>query len=153
MNYPRRKPKLRMNVQPPGQVECEGHLSFVRRKYLCCLAGKAPTPCGGKVVAHHVQSYRAIEGGIGMKVGDHRAVPVCDAHHIPYVHQKGQPFVEKETGVDLEKFAANCWRDDDYHRLKFEREWREMWGDTPLPYEASPPLANPMPATPKASEE
>lgn len=134
MNALRRKPKVRMNVQPPGRVECEGHLSFVRRKYICCLAGKAPTPCEGKTQPHHVNENRASEGGVNMKVGDHRVAPLCNAHHVPYVHRVGEARVKKETGVDLSKVADDAWADDSYHRLKFEREWREDWGDTPLPY-------------------
>lgn len=123
-----------MNAQPPGRVECEGHCGYVRRKFLCCLEGKAPTPCNGKRTSHHVQSFRATEGGMGMKVGDHRVVPLCDAHHIPYVHQKGQEHVERECKVSFEKIAAACWQDDTHHRIKYEREWREMWGETPYPY-------------------
>lgn len=135
MNHlPARRKHARMDVQPPGRVDCEGHCGFVRRKYVCCVASKAPTACSGKVIAHHVQSYRAIEGGMGMKVGDHRVVPLCDAHHIPYVHQKGQQYVEKECGVNLEKIAAACWQDDDYHRGKYEREWRADWPGVALPY-------------------
>jgi hypothetical protein len=136
-HLPARKPKPSMNAQPPGRVDCEGHLGFVRRKFVCCLTGAAPTPCEGKTVAHHVQSYRAIEGGMGMKVGDHRSVPLCDAHHVPYVHLKGQAHVEKECGVNFEKIAAACWDDDDYHRMKFEREWKAEWPGVPLPYASS----------------
>lgn len=136
MNFyrPQKRKRAKMNVQPPTRVECLGHGRIVR-KLICCLQGRAPTPCSGDTVAHHVQSYRAIEGGMGLKVGDHRQVPLCDAHHIPYVHQKGQQYVERECKIDLENVAAECWKADTYHRTKFERDWKEEWGDVPLPYE------------------
>lgn len=134
MSLLRRKPKVRMNVQPPGRVECLGHLSYMRRKYLCCLGGKAPTPCEGPIETHHVNENRASEGGMGMKVGDHRVAPVCHGHHVPYIHRVGEAQVKKETGVDLSKVADEGWMTDDYHRLKFEREWRAEWPGVPLPY-------------------
>jgi hypothetical protein len=90
------------------------------------------------------------EGGTGLKVGDHRVVPLCDDHHIPYVHRKGQPYVEKECGVSLEKISAACWQADGYHRMKYEREWRETWGDAPLPYEA---VAHQTSTTPLSGED
>jgi hypothetical protein len=138
MNYlPRKRPKLRMNVQPPDRVECRGHWEWMRKKgYLCLAAGKVSKRtgeihvCEGRLDPHHAKTRGA--GG-----DDRHIVPLCRCIHSrldsPGHSQKS---VEDEYGLKMLETSAALWREDTYHRQKFEREWREMWGDVPLPYES-----------------
>lgn len=101
---------------------CAGHLKWVRG-HECCIAPKnaaAIHQCSGKMEAHHVQSYRAIEGGMGMKVGDDKVVPLCSNAHWA-VHAVGQRAFEIANGVDLEKVAAELWRISP-HGVKYRQE-------------------------------
>lgn len=123
-----------MNAQPPGRVICPGHCKVVRTKYDCAIAGKKMKStgetheCWGRIDPHHVESRGA--GG-----GDHCVVPLCRrAHDLGESPNWSWQRFKDEFGVDLEKMGAALWQADAYHRLKFEREWRETWGDVPLPY-------------------
>jgi hypothetical protein len=134
MNLPQRRKRQRMNVQPPSRVECPGHLKIVRTKYVCALAGKVMKStgeehiCEGRIDPHHVKSRGA--GG-----GDEQVAPLCRrAHDLGESWGWSWQRVKSEFGVDLPKMATDLWQADAYHRMKFEREWRETWGDTPLPY-------------------
>jgi len=76
MNYlPKRKPKVRMNCQPPKVVECRAHWTWIRKQEFCCLAfsrvskvtGLVHT-CEGPLDPHHARTRGA--GG-----GDNHIVP------------------------------------------------------------------------------
>jgi hypothetical protein len=135
MNHlPRLRARSRMNAQPPGRVICPGHCKVVRTKYQCAIAGRTQKTsgevheCYGRIDPHHVSSRGA--GG-----GDHQVAPLCrKAHDLGESPNWSWLRFKAEYGVDLEKMAEQLWLADAYHRLKFERDWREMWGDAPLPY-------------------
>lgn len=67
MNYlPKRKPKVRMNCQPPKVVECRAHWTWIRKQEFCCLAfsrvskvtGLVHT-CEGPLDPHHARTRGA----------------------------------------------------------------------------------------------
>lgn len=139
MNYlPKRKPKVRMNCQPPKVVECRAHWTWIRKQEFCCLAfsrvskvtGLVHT-CEGPLDPHHAKTRGA--GG-----GDNHIVPLCRLIHSrldsPGHSQKS---VEDEYGLNMLKSAEALWRADTYQRTKFERAWREQWPGHPLPYEVN----------------
>lgn len=108
-----------MGLRESSIIRCPGHLKFVRG-FECCIAGKPgimrapdfggkpPHVCEGKIEAHHLQSYRAIEGGMGLKVGDDKCIPLCGAAH-QLIHTIGQSAFSKRYDVNLEHFAAKFW--------------------------------------------
>lgn len=109
MNYlPKRKKRERSGIRDDdGPIRCPSHLKWVRG-HECCAISK-PIHCEGRIEAHHLQSFRAIEGGMGMKVGDDKAVPLCNFHHWD-IHAVGQPLFEKTYRLSLEATAADLWK-------------------------------------------
>lgn len=114
MSLPKRKKRSRMGLRESSVVRCPGHLKWVRG-HECACAGHF-IQCNGRINAHHVQSYRAIEGGMGMKVGDDRTVSLCALHHAD-VHNVGQTIFEKTYDVNLEKTAAELWAKSPHRRV------------------------------------
>lgn len=139
MNHlPRLKVRQRMNVQPPDRVICPGHCKVVRTKYQCLAAGKVsavtnePHVCEGRIDPHHARTRGA--GG-----DDTRVVPLCRRLHNRLDSPgHSQASVEKEFGLNMLASGAALWQADTYHRVKFEREWREQWPGVDLPYGTSP---------------
>lgn len=121
---PGRRKRPKMGLRCSSVVRSQGHLKNVRGRY-CILFGKPGHDCTGRHHAHHVQSYRAIEGGMGMKVGDDKTVCLCDLAHEE-VHRIGQDAFQKKWGTDLEAEAATAWREDADHRRKWELEQGAM---------------------------
>lgn len=131
MSFPQRKKRSPMGLRESSVVRCQGHLKYVRG-FECCVAGKdaamrapnfggkPPHVCEGKMEAHHLQSYRAIEGGMGMKVGDDKCVPLC-GHAHQLIHTIGQSAFSKRYDVNLEHVAADLWRRSP-HRIKYEQQ-------------------------------
>lgn len=117
-----KRPKMGIRVDP--RVHSPGHLAYVR-KCPCLIADEKNHECfysrPNQSHPHHVQSYRAIEGGMGRKVGDDKIVPLCDRAH-DLVHGRGQKWFEESFKRDLEKDAANYWNADAYHKRKWELE-------------------------------
>lgn len=124
-----------MDAQPPSRVECRGHWEWMRkRNYLCLAVGKvskvtgAAHVCEGRLDPHHAKTVGA--GG-----GDNHIVPLCR-----FIHSRldspghSQKSVEAEYGLNMLATAAALWREDSYHRIKFERGWREEWPGVDLPY-------------------
>ena len=112
-----------MGLRQSSVVRSQGHLQFVRGN-VCCIAGKPGHDCApGNSHAHHVQSYRAIEGGVGMKVGDDKVVPLCSTAHDE-VHRIGQAAFEKKWSIDLESQAGKEWKNDSYHKARWELKQR-----------------------------
>lgn len=131
MIIPKRKKRARMGLRESSVVRCPGHLKWVRG-HECCIAGvpgtmrapnfggKPPHVCEGKIEAHHLQSYRAIEGGMGMKVGDDKTAPLCGSAH-QLIHSIGQMAFEKRYDTNLEHVAAELWVKSP-HRSKYEQK-------------------------------
>lgn len=133
MSLPQRRTRQRMNVQPPMRVECRGHLRFVKTKFLCALAGKS-TKAGIAHVCHEIidPHHTPTKGAGG---GDHETVPLCRIAHVLLDSPNwSEARLEAEYGVKLRQMAADLWKADTYNRTKFERDWKEEWGDMPLPY-------------------
>lgn len=110
------KRRTRPKMMPPKEdapIRCQSHLKWVRG-HECAVAGAAVI-CMGRIEAHHLQSFRAIEGGMGMKVGDDKCVPLCSGHHDS-VHTLGQPAFERHYKTNLEATAADLWRTSPHGR-------------------------------------
>lgn len=130
---PKRRKKPLMGLRESSIVRCQSHLKWVRG-HECCVAGKFGTlrapafgglpahVCEGRMEAHHLQSYRAIEGGMGLKVGDDKAVPLCSiAHNL--IHQIGQSAFSKRYNLNLEHTAAELWlRSPHGQKYRYEHE-------------------------------
>lgn len=120
---PRRKPKVRMGVREPSVIRCPGHLQWTRGN-ACAVANHIGHLCSGKIHAHHVQSWRAIEGGMGMKVGDDRVIALCASAHDA-IHRDGQTAFEKRYDLSCEAIAKKNWQASP-HRLKYEAKQKEL---------------------------
>lgn len=114
MNFyrPQKRKRAKMGVRESSVIRCTGHLQWVR-SHVCaiqdgCYPDEPVHHCSPKVEAHHLQSFRAIEGGMGMKVGDDKTIPLCAGAHEE-VHRIGQPAFERKWKVDLESVAARLW--------------------------------------------
>lgn len=155
--YPTTRKRPRMQAPKPGSpVRCESHLAWVR-KLVCVCADIDPSGCSGKYHAHHVQSHRRTEGGMGMKVGDDKVVCLCAAHH-DLVHRDPQEDFEKFFKVDLEKIAATTWRRSP-HRIPYERKQQDRTptptpdGSTGAAEDVSPSDARRMSASPTTAPQ
>ncbi len=82
-----------MNLTKPKRYQSEDYLTYIKSKpcLVCQQAG---------VHAHHVRFHG--EGGIGTKVSDLQAVPLCPIHHRDY-HDIGKTRFESLCGLDMEK--------------------------------------------------
>lgn len=108
MNFLKRLKRPKMGLRESSVVRCPGHLKWVRGFPCVCSYGNGFAECTTRMEAHHLQSFRAIEGGMGMKVGDDKCVPLCSFHHQA-IHQLGQPRFETIYNVPLENRAAMFW--------------------------------------------
>lgn len=114
MTLPRRRKRKPMGVRTPDRVRSPGHLAWVRGHECAVRSGS----CAGKIQAAHVRVDG--KGGISLKPGDDRTIPLC-AHHHHYQGWIGEPAFEKEFGIDMAKIAASLWQADIRHR----RAWEE----------------------------
>lgn len=133
---PKRRTRPKMGVRQPDVVRCAGHLKWVRG-HECLIAPKNLSTlhqCSGRIEAHHLQSFRAIEGGMGMKVGDDKCVPLCSNAHRA-IHAVGQPAFERSHVLDLERIAAGLWKASPHGRA-----WRQQHAESE-PRRASTPQA------------
>jgi len=108
---PKRRKPARAGIRESPQIRSPGHMQWVRTRFECAVAGSGG--CGGAMHAHHVKTRGA--GG-----GDEQVVPLCAIHHDE-VH-KGRLTFEARHKVNLDQMAAALWREDQYHRLKWERD-------------------------------
>lgn len=77
------RPRKR-NAPRPAEKSAPGFLQWLRGRE--CLAAKDDPPCGGKIEAAHVDY--AGDKGMGTKVSDKYAIPLC-THHHSYQHRVG----------------------------------------------------------------
>lgn len=77
----------------PPEKSIPGYLQWLRGRP-CLIEGPE---CGGKIHACHVD--HGGDKGMGTKVADHFAVPMCTAHHAEQ-HNKGWRTFEKRYGFD-----------------------------------------------------
>ena len=96
----RRKPKRSGIRDGDGPIRCPAHLQWVRG-HECAIAGAL---CEGPIEAAHVRM--GLAGGMGMKPGDDRAVPLCAGHHRGQ-HTVGEAAFWRLHGIDPIRLAAN----------------------------------------------
>ena len=85
------------------------YLDFVRRKH-CLIHG-----CKRAACAHHVRVFGG--GGVGMKVPDYYAVPLCGEHHnlgIGSLHSIGEITFWEKHNIDIARVI-----------MKLNHEWME----------------------------
>lgn len=104
------KPR-RKNAPRIAEKSAPGFLQWLRgRECLAFYDGEGGPDCGGKIQAAHVDY--AGDKGMGTKVSDRYAVPMCVAHHARQ-HQVGWRYFEIEMvrphGYAL-KAAEAYWR-------------------------------------------
>lgn len=108
---PKRLKRSKMGLRDSSVIKCAGHLKWVRG-HECCIAGVFGTSdihrCFGRMEAHHSTTRGA--GG-----GDETAVPLCTAAHS-IGHAIGWETFERRFRVDLEKIAAELWKQSPHGR-------------------------------------
>lgn len=124
--WPKRKDRVRSGIRDDdGPIRCPGHLKWVRG-HACSIDSKCTGTeqhfCQGRIESHHLQSYRAIEGGMGLKVGDDKTVSLCGKAHQD-IHMLGHSAFCKLWNVDLERIASDLWKASP-HRLSYEQKRR-----------------------------
>ena len=95
----RTRPRL---DRPPDRVRCDAHLQYLRG-FICAASDQG---CGGKIEAAHVRMCG--DGGMALKPGDDRVVPLCARHH-QIQHQIGERRFWHEQRIDPLKLAAELW--------------------------------------------
>lgn len=103
-------------------VRCTGHLQWIRG-HECSIAGRRTSSigdvhiCDGKTQAAHVR--RNGDGGMAMKPGDNRTIPLCHKAHA-HQHQIGELAFELLYRINMAEIAAELWRTS-LHRRKWEQ--------------------------------
>ena len=119
LSRPRRRSP--MNPKPSDRVDSRGHCQWIRGRDKCCVAdgdfGPGAIVCSGSMQAHHIRT--AANSGTALKPGDDQVVAICSSHHRQ-AHDIGQETFQRMYKVDLMKLAAEYWRDDTYHRSRWE---------------------------------
>lgn len=91
------KPRLRKSGREHDGKRFPSHLAWLRKRP-CLVEGRKGHICKGRMEAAHVDS--AGGKGIGLKVADFHAVPLCsDAHALLHAH--GQDTWQAYFEVDL----------------------------------------------------
>lgn len=91
------------NAGRPAHKSAPGFLQWLRGRR--CLAGA--TDCEGRMEAAHVDY--AGDKGVGTKVSDKWAVPLCSHHHREQ-HSVGIRTFETRHGLDLIEAAKAYWQ-------------------------------------------
>lgn len=92
------------NAGRPAEKTAPSYLQWLRGR-ACHLADRGG--CAGKVRACHVD--HAGGKGIGTKVADRHAIPMCDGHHGEQ-HRIGWTSFEARYRLDAVSVAAAFWR-------------------------------------------
>lgn len=95
---PRRK-----NSPRPAEKSAPGFLQWLRGRN--CAVG--PLGCEGKIEAAHVD--HAGGKGVGTKVADRHAIPLCTGHHRAQ-HTRGWRTFEFAKCIDAKALAEIYWR-------------------------------------------
>lgn len=96
------KPR-RKNAPRPAEKIAHGYLKWLRGRE-CLCAGNS---CGGRIEAAHVD--HAGGKGIGTKVADKFAVPLCSEHHR-LQHQWGWRRFQQAYTINAVNAAEQYWR-------------------------------------------
>lgn len=81
--------------------------------YLRWLAQKPCVICkisDGTVVAHHIRA--GLAGGVGLKPGDDRCIPLCHKHHMElHDYPLGEVTYLNLNGIDYEEEPKEFYKD------------------------------------------
>ncbi len=95
------------NASRPAHKFAPGYLKWLRGRS-CYLAGQGDHARSGKVRACHVDY--AGDKGVGTKVSDRHALPMCDGAHTEQTDQLGWGPFERKYRFDALFVAAEFWR-------------------------------------------
>lgn len=95
----------RRNAGRIAEKSAPGYLKWLRGRD-CHLAGKGGHACSGQVRACHVD--HAGDKGVGTKVSDRFAMPMCDGAHGEQ-HRIGWRSFEQAHGLDAIAVASAFW--------------------------------------------
>lgn len=98
------KPR-RQNAPRPAEKNCSQFLQWLRGRP-CFLAGHALGACEGRIEAAHVD--HAGGKGMGTKVADKHAIPLCSTHHREQ-HSKGWGTFQAKYGFHAVDVAGDYW--------------------------------------------
>jgi hypothetical protein len=98
------RPRKR-NAPRPAEKVAHGYLQWLRGRP-CAMA--YTNLCQGPMVAAHVD--HAGGKGMGTKVADRHAIPLCDWHHHDQHVRGWRTFEVKLPGNDAVKLAEAYWR-------------------------------------------
>lgn len=94
------------NSGRPAEKSAPGFLAWLRQR--TCLLAKTGD-CRGRVGACHYDPYG--DKGIGTKVADKAALPMCDGHHAEQTDQLGWPEFERKYDFDGRATVDVYWRE------------------------------------------
>lgn len=110
---PKRIKPVRSGIPRAPQREWPRHRAWVRR-HACCV----PHCTNGPIEFAHVRS--SLDAGVGQKPHDAYGISLCSACHRRQ-HQVGEAAFEKETGINMQKLAA------EFRALSPDRAMRESF--------------------------
>ena len=99
------RPRIR-NAGRSAEKSAPGFLKWLRGR-LCALARQHGHECRGKIVAAHVD--HAGGKGVGTKVADRHAIPLCDGAHEEQ-HRVGWRSFEARYRLNAVELAEAFWR-------------------------------------------
>jgi hypothetical protein len=86
---------------------CEPYLAWLRKRP-CFLTLQDPSHvCFGKVRACHYDPWG--DKGMGTKVSDNAAMPICDGGHAEQTDQLGWPLFEEKYNFDGRDVVTRYW--------------------------------------------
>lgn len=86
-------------------IRSRSHLIWLRT-LPCAIRGKGDHVCEGPTEAAHWRGSR--EGGMGMKPGDDKALPLCSAAHAEQ-HRIGERAFEQRYRFSMGDYCALYW--------------------------------------------
>ncbi|UAK23640.1 hypothetical protein [Sphingomonas nostoxanthinifaciens] len=101
------RPRRQNSHRADDIKRCPPFLQWVRGRS-CLLLDKRGHECRGRVRACHVDY--AGDKGVGTKVSDRHAVPMCDGAHAEQTGQLGWGPFEAKWGINALESAADLWR-------------------------------------------
>src|SRR6188768_38056 len=94
--------KSTLAIGEPKRIRCREHLRYVASQP-CVICGRSPSH------AHHVRYAQA--KGVGIKVSDEFAVPLCAIHHTQNHATGDERRWWQERKIDPLAIAATLWRE------------------------------------------
>ena len=133
--------KSGLTIGHPKRLRCKEHLRFVASQP-CAICGRSPSH------AHHVRHAQC--RGLGLKVSDEFAVPLCATHHRQ-IHTTGKEREWwQERNIDPLILASALWQQSrDRHPVAEDKanEDQSPWPDATQPQEHSLDINRMQPPT------